>query len=90
MTKYSIVLTPTCQIKLYFGADLAILSAVRTQTNKLAILALAAAGTLWGLTVPLTKLALGWYERGMVAAKAAGEKRAYNELQAAYDELSDV
>lgn len=32
--------------------------------------------------------ALGWYRKGMEAAKAAGEKRAYNELQGAYDELS--
>jgi Tfp pilus assembly protein PilF len=31
--------------------------------------------------------ALEWYEKGMAAAKAAGEKRAYNELQSAYDEL---
>jgi Tfp pilus assembly protein PilF len=35
-----------------------------------------------------TALALQWYEKGMAAAKAAGEKRAYNELQGAYDELS--
>ncbi|HEY4337824.1 MAG TPA: tetratricopeptide repeat protein [Puia sp.] len=35
-----------------------------------------------------TTLALEWYEKGMAAAKAAGEKRAYNELQGAYDELS--
>jgi len=34
------------------------------------------------------ELALEWYRKGMVAAKAAGEKRAYNELQGAYDELS--
>ena len=34
-------------------------------------------------------LALQWYEKGMTAARAAGEKRAYNELQAAYDDLSD-
>ena len=32
-------------------------------------------------------LALEWYEKGMAAAKAAGEQRAYNELQNAYDEL---
>lgn len=32
-------------------------------------------------------LALEWYEKGMTAARAAGEKRAYNELQSAYDEL---
>ncbi|HVU94569.1 MAG TPA: tetratricopeptide repeat protein [Puia sp.] len=34
------------------------------------------------------ELALEWYRKGMEAAKAAGEKRAYNELQGAYDELS--
>jgi len=34
------------------------------------------------------KLAVGWYEKGMAAAKAAGERRAYNELQSAYDELA--
>ena len=34
-----------------------------------------------------TSLALEWYTRGMAAAKAAGEKRAYNELQSAYEEL---
>ena len=33
------------------------------------------------------RLALEWYEKGMAAAKAAGEKRAYNELRAAYDDL---
>lgn len=33
-------------------------------------------------------LALGWYEKGMAAAKAAGERRAFNELQAAYDDLA--
>jgi tetratricopeptide (TPR) repeat protein len=34
-----------------------------------------------------TQLALEWYGKGMAAAKASGERRAYNELQAAYDEL---
>jgi tetratricopeptide (TPR) repeat protein len=42
------------------------------------------------------QLALEWYEKGMAAAKAAAAasggkdsmKRAYNELRAAYDELS--
>ena len=34
-----------------------------------------------------TQLAMEWYEKGMAAAKAAGERRAYNELQTAYDEL---
>lgn len=37
---------------------------VKTQTNRSAILALAAAGTLWGLNVPLTKLALAWLGPG--------------------------
>ena len=35
------------------------------------------------------ELALDWYEKGMAAARAAGEKRAYNELRSAYDELSE-
>jgi Tfp pilus assembly protein PilF len=34
-------------------------------------------------------LALGWYEKGMAAAKTAGETRTYNELRAAYEELAD-
>jgi FimV-like protein len=34
--------------------------------------------------------ALQWYKKGMAAARAAGEKRAYNELQAAYDDLADL
>lgn len=37
-----------------------------------------------------TALALQWYKKGMAAAGAAGEKRAYNELQAAYDDLADL
>jgi len=36
-----------------------------------------------------TVLALQWYEKGMAAAKAAGERRAYNELQTAYEDLAD-
>jgi Tfp pilus assembly protein PilF len=36
-----------------------------------------------------TTLALQWYEKGMAAARVAGEKRAYNELQSAYDDLAD-
>src|SRR5271165_3079824 len=35
-----------------------------SKTNRSAIFALAAAGTLWGLNVPLTKLALGWLGPG--------------------------
>src|SRR5579862_5668279 len=31
-------------------------------SNRSALFALAAAGTLWGLNVPLTKLALGWLD----------------------------
>ena len=34
-------------------------------------------------------LALQWYERGMEAARRTGEKRAYNELRTAYDDLAD-
>ncbi len=35
-------------------------------------------------------LALQWYEKGMAAANAAGERHAYNELQAAYEDLADA
>ena len=31
--------------------------------------------------------AINWYEKGMAAAKAAGDQHAYNELQMAYEEL---
>ncbi|MBC7828988.1 MAG: hypothetical protein H7122_14660 [Chitinophagaceae bacterium] len=31
--------------------------------------------------------ALRWYEKGMAAAKKAGDQHAYNELQMAYEEL---
>jgi Tfp pilus assembly protein PilF len=34
-------------------------------------------------------LAIHWYEKGMAAAKAAGEKRTFNELQAAHEDLVD-
>jgi Tfp pilus assembly protein PilF len=33
-------------------------------------------------------LAIEWYEKGMEAAKAAGNKHAYGELRSAYEELS--
>lgn len=33
------------------------------------------------------ELAISWYEKGMAAAKAAGDQHAYNELQMAYEEL---
>ncbi len=33
-------------------------------------------------------LALIWYQKGMEAAKQAGDKHAYNELKAAYEELA--
>ena len=33
--------------------------------------------------------AKAWYEKGMVAAKKAGDLHAYAELQAAYEELTD-
>lgn len=32
-------------------------------------------------------LAIEWYEKGMVAAKKAGDNHSYNELQAAYEDL---
>jgi Tfp pilus assembly protein PilF len=31
--------------------------------------------------------ALAWYERGMLKAKEVGDQHAYNELQAAYEDL---
>lgn len=34
-----------------------------------------------------TQLAIAWYEKGMFAAKAAKDTHAYNELQAAYEDL---
>jgi Tfp pilus assembly protein PilF len=35
------------------------------------------------------ELAISWYEKGMDAARAAREMKAYNELQAAYEDLTD-
>ena len=35
------------------------------------------------------ELAMEWYQRGMDAARAAKEMKAYNELQAAYEDLAD-
>ncbi|HEY4063944.1 MAG TPA: tetratricopeptide repeat protein [Puia sp.] len=35
-------------------------------------------------------LAIQWYEKGMAAAKAAGQRHAYNELQTAYEDLADL
>ncbi len=34
-----------------------------------------------------TKLAIDWYEKGMAAAKKAGDNHTYNELQGAYEDL---
>lgn len=34
-----------------------------------------------------TALAIQWYEAGMKACKEAGDQHAYNELQAAYEDL---
>lgn len=34
-----------------------------------------------------TNLAISWYEKGMAQAKKAGDQHAYNELQAAYEDL---
>ena len=33
--------------------------------------------------------AMNWYEKGMAAAKQAGDQHSYNELQAAYENLMD-
>ena len=33
------------------------------------------------------QLAIEWYEKGMQAANQAGDQHAYNELQAAYEDL---
>ena len=34
-----------------------------------------------------TEFAIQWYEKGMTAAKKAGDNHAYNELQSAYEDL---
>ena len=34
-----------------------------------------------------TEEAIKWYEKGMIAAKNAGDNHSYNELQAAYEDL---
>jgi Tfp pilus assembly protein PilF len=36
-----------------------------------------------------TENARTWYEKGMVAAKQAGDHHAYNELRAAYEDFID-
>ena len=58
-TKYLIVLRVKCQIRLEFFPALTILIDVKP-SNRTAIISLAAAATLWGLNVPLTKLSLAW------------------------------
>ncbi|WP_153799328.1 hypothetical protein [Foetidibacter luteolus] len=35
------------------------------------------------------QLALNWFEKGLSAAKLAKDQHAYNELQAAYEDLAD-
>ena len=35
-----------------------------------------------------TDAAIEWYEKGMAAAKTAGDQHAYNELRAAYEDLT--
>ena len=35
-----------------------------------------------------TQAAIEWYEKGMLQAKAANDQHAYNELQAAYEDLA--
>jgi Tfp pilus assembly protein PilF len=37
----------------------------------------------------MTDQAIHWYEQGMAAAKTAKDQHAYNELQAAYEDLVD-
>lgn len=34
-----------------------------------------------------SELAIEWYEKGMAAAKKAGDQHSYNELQASYEDL---
>ncbi len=36
------------------------------------------------------QVAIAWYEKGMAAAKAAGDNHAYNELRAVYEDLIDL
>ncbi|HXB30060.1 MAG TPA: hypothetical protein VNW49_09585 [Puia sp.] len=36
-----------------------------------------------------TENAKAWYEKGMIAAKQSGDSHAFNELQAAFDDLID-
>lgn len=36
------------------------------------------------------ELAISWYEKGLAAAKAAGDRHAYGELQGAYEDLMDM
>ncbi len=36
------------------------------------------------------QLAIEWYEKGMAASKAAGDRHAYGELQGAYEEAMDL
>jgi len=35
------------------------------------------------------KLAIEWYEKGMAAARTAGDNHSYNELRAVYEDLVD-
>jgi Tfp pilus assembly protein PilF len=35
-----------------------------------------------------TELAINWYEKGMAAAKQAGDNHSYNELQMAHEDLT--
>ena len=36
-----------------------------------------------------TENAKNWYEKGMIAARQAGDSHAYNELQTAYEDIID-
>ena len=63
MTKYSIVIWARCQLVNGIRRGIAD-DEVVNRSNRTAIAALATAGALWGLTVPLSKLALGWLGPG--------------------------
>lgn len=38
-------------------------------------------------TMNETAMAIEWYQKGMAAARGAGDNHSYNELQAAYEDL---
>jgi drug/metabolite transporter (DMT)-like permease len=66
LTKYYLVFDARCQIKMRNWPFCVTIIYMDIRQRR-AVLALAAAGTLWGLTVPLSKLALGWLGPGWLA-----------------------